>query len=205
VLPKPIAWAFALVLISGAVCGCSAKSESPRIDPKAAAEKAMALYDSNHDGFLDAKELDSCPGLKSVLAVFDKNQDGKLSLAEIEEGLTAMQEGQISLVSVPCKITINGQPLEGANVALEPESFLGTDLKPAQGPSNVKGHVALQIEGAKHPGCYVGLYRVRISKIEDGRETIPSRYDTVTELGLGAGNGCAPRGAGVYIFSLTSP
>ena len=34
-----------------------------------------------------------------------------------------------------------------------------------------------------YPGIYVGLYRVRISKKVNGKETLPARYNTETELG----------------------
>ena len=44
--------------------GCG-NSVPPRVLPDlpdaSAASKAMELYDTNHDGFLDAKELEKCP------------------------------------------------------------------------------------------------------------------------------------------------
>ena len=44
-------------------------------------------------------------------------------------------------------------------------------------------HCRIDPELKDYPGIYVGLYRVRISKKVDGKETIPARYNTKTELG----------------------
>ena len=42
----------------------------------------------------------------------------------------------------------------------------------------------LDAELKDYPGnIYVGLYKVRISKKVNGRETLPARYNTQTELG----------------------
>ncbi len=194
-----------LVLLVLKVAGCSRSvGEITHIDAKEAAAKAMAEYDSNRDGYLDARELERCPGLKSVMPQFDKDRDGRLSQAEIEEGLTAIQQNQSGLTEVMCKVTLNKQPLVGASVILEPEPFLQADIKPAQGTTNEQGRVALQIEGETQPGCNVGLYRVRVSK-HDAGEHIPARYNTQSQLGLGVGSGLAPRGTGIYNFHLTSP
>ena len=45
----------------------------------------MELYDTNHDGFLDAKELEKVPGLKAAIKQVDTNHDGKISEQEIAE------------------------------------------------------------------------------------------------------------------------
>ena len=186
--------------------GCSRKrGDVTHFDAAQAAAAAMAAYDSNHDGYLDAKELERCPGLKSVLDQFDKDKDRRLSQAEIEEGLAAMQEHLIDLTDVTCKVTLDKRPLVGASVVLEPESFLQASLKPATATTNEKGRgLGFQVEGQSRPGCQVGLYRVRITKQEGGRELIPARYNANTQLGLGVGPGLAPRGTGVYNFHLTS-
>ena len=177
-----------------------------RIDAKEASARAMAEYDSNRDGYLDVTELERCPGLKSVLAPFDRDKDGRLSQAEIEEGLTSIQDGQVVLAEVTCKVTLDGKPLAGASVVVEPESFLQSYIKPAKGTTNEQGRASMQIDGAARPGCHIGLYRVRISKVGDeGRDIVPARYNSQTILGLGAGSRVGPRGSGVYSFSLTAP
>jgi hypothetical protein len=49
-----------------------------------AAQKALELYDSDGDGFLEGAELDKVPGLKAALAQVDANHDGKISAQEID-------------------------------------------------------------------------------------------------------------------------
>jgi hypothetical protein len=162
----------------------------------------MSEFDANHDGFLDSKELVRCPGLKSVLAKWDKNKDGRLSAEEIEEGLAFLQEVNAGLMNVVCKVTLNDVPLEGATITLEPESFLSTHIKPAKGTTSERGDANVQVEGAQYPGCNPGLYRVRISKEgSGGKDLLPSRYNTETQLGMSVGSG--ERGS--YTFRLTTP
>jgi hypothetical protein len=48
-------------------------------------------------------------------------------------------------------------------------------------------------------GCHLGVYRVRISKKDaQGRETVPARYNTQTQLGIEVG----PAMEGGYTFNL---
>jgi hypothetical protein len=190
-----------VLLLSALGLGCSRAVEPTNLDSKDAAARAMAEYDTNHDGYLDAKELARCPGLKSVLKQFDLDGDGRLSEAEIEAGLTSIQEAHAGLVNEVFTVTLDGVPLVGASVSLEPDSFLGDRIKPAQGTTNDQGRVQLKTEGAPAPGCNVGLFRVRISKKDGDRETIPARYNTETELGLGVGAGLRK---GTYTFHLST-
>src|SRR5262245_9454796 len=46
----------------------------PKISPESMSEQALAEYDANKDGALDAKELEKCPGLKSILKTIDTNK-----------------------------------------------------------------------------------------------------------------------------------
>jgi hypothetical protein len=86
-------------------------------------------------------------------------------------------------------VTLNGQPLEGANVVFEPEPFLGDEVKAAYGTTNQYGDVAPSIRPEDLPspdlpgGAHFGLYKVKISRIVDGKETIPPRYNEQTILG----------------------
>jgi len=180
--------------------GCTRKLETPQFDAQAISARAMTDYDLNKDGFLDAKELERCPGLKSCLKRLDRDGDGRLSRAELEEGLAAYGESRLALVEVMCKVTLGGQPLAGASVVLEPESFMGESIKPARGTTNEQGQARMQADDAPQPGCHLGIYRVRISKIDNnGPDTVPARYNTQTQLGIEVGPGTkAP-----YVFRLT--
>jgi hypothetical protein len=119
-----------LLLVPAVMSGCSGQIPGPKIDAAAATERAFEEYDLNKDGFLDARELERCPGLKSCLAHFDKNRDGRLSRDELEAGLAAYKESQAGLLAVICHVTLDGQPLKDATVVLEPESFLDS-IEPA--------------------------------------------------------------------------
>ena len=169
--------------------GCSRAVKTSSLDSGSASAQAMTTYDTNKDGFLDAQELEQCPGLKSCLKEWDQNKDGKLSKDEIETALSAYAKSGIGLITVPCRVTIDGQPLVGASVVLEPEPFLGTTVKSARGTTDEHGKTQLEAEGAALPGCHLGVYRVRISKTVGGQETIHDRYNKQSRLGVEIGPG----------------
>ena len=78
------AYVLGMLLIFSGLTGCG-HSHPPPVVPElpdaAAAHKAMELYDTNHDGFLDDKELEKVPGLKAAIKQVDTNHDGKISEA----------------------------------------------------------------------------------------------------------------------------
>src|SRR6516162_7964274 len=97
--PLHLSWIFLPLLIG---CG-GERLEAPAISPASAAAQAMALYDKNHDGFLDEKELEQCPALLSALAAIDQNGDKRLSTEEIASRLTAIEDAKIGIMTVSCK------------------------------------------------------------------------------------------------------
>lgn len=192
-----------LLLLSLPGGGCSRTIETPRIDVKESAARAMAAYDTNGDGVLDAKELKQCPGLESCARRLHRDsKDVRLSRDEVEQVLAAYVESQTGLMAVMCKVTLNDEPLAGAEVVLEPEAFMGDGLKPARGTTDEQGKARMQIEGAPAPGCHLGIYRVRISKADaGGRETLPARYNRQTQLGIEVGSS-GSKGTSTFPFAL---
>jgi hypothetical protein len=174
-----------------ALSGCNnkpARIKPPAINARAAAQQALAEYDKDGDGQLAGAELDKSPALKTALPEIDKNGDGKISGEEIVERIEQWQASRIGLMNYTCKVTLNKAPLVGATVTLVPETFLGPNVLPASATTNDQGLAALAIAEDKRPGpqykgVQVGLYRVEISKQQDGNETIPARYNTSSELG----------------------
>jgi hypothetical protein len=167
------------------VAGCrGGRVAVPRISPGEASRQALAEYDRNGDGLLDAAELERCPALKSCLKDLDKNGDSRLSGEEIAERILAYQTSRVGLQAFACQVTLDGRPLAGATITFIPEPFLGPALKPASGVSDSHGMARLQEAGADLPGVPCGLYRVEVSKKDaGGRELVPARYNTRSVLG----------------------
>lgn len=179
-------------MLAISICGCSSgptKVELPSIDPAGAAAQAMETYDTSGDGFIAGDELDSAPALKAAMETLDTDGDGKVSENEIAERIRFWQSTKVGLSSVRCKVTLNGQPLEGAVVTFEPESFLGDQVLEASDTTNFRGAASPHIPKENRPnkdtppGIQYGLFKVRISKLVDGQETIPARFNTETTLG----------------------
>jgi hypothetical protein len=182
----------AVAAVALAAGGCSrgpAAVRQPAIDAAAAGRDALARYDADGNGLIAGVELDAAPPLKAALVRLDTDKDGGVSAAEVAERVRAWKAMLTGLASVRCHVTLDGKPLAGARVVLEPEPFLGTHVKPASGETNPFGDVSPSVAPEDLPdpslpgGVHFGLYRVRISKQVDGRETIPARYNTETVLG----------------------
>jgi len=179
----------AACLMLAAIAGCSHEPTPPprfQIDPQQAAEAAMKLYGKNGDGTLDAKELRASPPLAELLLNLKHRTPGHadtLTAADISGRLEEWLKSPATLFPATFMVYLEGRPLEGATVTFEPEPFLGSSYRAHQGQTNAQGSVNLDPDLPNYPGIYVGLYRVRISKKVDGKETLPARYNTETELG----------------------
>jgi hypothetical protein len=180
-----------LVLLVGwaVTAGCSPKGGAirlPNYSPAEAAAQAIAQYDKNGDGVLDAKELEQSPALKSAFKALDKNKDGKVSADELADRLTVIRERQ-GILNVGALVTQNDSPLSGATVALVPEKFMGPSVKPGTGVTDAGGNVVFQVEGLDVRGVAWGFYRIEVSKKKGDQETIPRRYNSETILGVEIG------------------
>ena len=180
-----IAWvAVAAASLLHAGCFGSSAISVPSISPDEAGRLALAEYDANGDGFLDAKELERCPALKGALKNVDKNGDGKLSADEISQRLAEFVASNTGIIGVPCRVQLNDTALEGATVTFVPEKFMGAGFAPASGVSDSRGQVILQLADQSVAGTRWGYYRIEVSKKDAaGVETLPPRYNTATTLG----------------------
>jgi hypothetical protein len=174
------------------LAGCSSRrgrARAPSIDASHAGQQALEMYDKNHDGVISGDELDQAPSLKEALARLDSNGDKGVSADEIAARVKAWQATQIGIATIRCHVSMDGEPLAGGTVTFEPESFLGTEVKPAVGVMSAFGDASpaipkeLRSDPGEGGGAHLGLYKVRVSKIVNGKETIPSRYNTETILG----------------------
>jgi hypothetical protein len=179
-----------MILIAVASCryGPSAVKQ-PAIDASSAGKLAMEMYDKNNDGNVAGDELENAPALKAALPRLDTNGDGGVSADEVASRVQAWKDMQSGMTGVHMHFTLDGQPLTDAKVTLEPEAFLGDDVKAAFGTTNQFGDAAPSIPKEQRPdpslpgGAHFGLYKVRVSKIVNGNETIPARYNMQTTLG----------------------
>lgn len=184
--------AAALSLAAATLTSCNsgpARIGQPYIDASGAGSAAMEEYDTNGDGVVNGDELEKAPGLKAALPRLDTNGDKGVSADEVAERVQAWKEMKTGLASVRCHVTLDGKPLVGATVVFEPESFLGEEIKTATGTTNQFGDAAPTLPPEDRPapnlpgGVHFGLFKVRVSKLANGQESIPAKYNTQTILG----------------------
>ncbi|MCC7474131.1 MAG: hypothetical protein IT425_01940 [Pirellulales bacterium] len=180
--------ASAISLLAGCYFGPAAVKQ-PGIDASRAGSLAIETYDKDGNGVISGTELDQAPALKAALPRLDTNGDKGVSADEVAERVNAWKAMQSGMTSVRMHFRFNGQPLAGATITLEPESFLGNEVKQATGATSQFGDASPSIAPEDRPapnlpgGAHFGLYKVRVSKVVNGRETIPARYNTETTLG----------------------
>jgi hypothetical protein len=174
------------VVVAVFTCGCGGLSTvaPPDVNADEAAAAAIEAYDDDEDGSLSEAELEDLPAL--TIATADKDGDSKVSADEIEERIRLWSDGETGLMTFYCNVTLDGRTLEGAEVKLEPEPFLGDAVKPASGVMRSDGAI-LKIDPELLPadqrtmrGVQPGLYKVRITHPS---VKIPPRYNTETTLG----------------------
>ncbi len=194
------------------VAGCGGQPTA--LDENAAAasgRRAMAAYDTDGDGFIAGEELDRAASLKSALVRIDLDQDGRVTAKEITR-LVETATANVVTASVKCNVTLDGEPLAGATVTFEPEEFLGAGIPPASGVTDEKGQADITVAQPQRldptdEGVYIGLYRVKISKLSAGEapaaETIPTKYNTETILGIEVATQAAWK-PGAAPFDLTT-
>lgn len=181
--------AFLVCLGLVVIVGCSDEPAPPprfRIDPESVAQAALTLYDKNGDGMLDAKELKASPPLRELLDNLKTHSPGhpdSLTKADISARLEEWINAPATLLPATATVSLDGKMLDGATVTFEPEAFLGASYHSHQGQTDQNGDAQMDAELKDYPGIYVGLYRVRISKMIAGKETLPARYNKETELG----------------------
>lgn len=174
-------------IVLPALAGCSS-SLPPLPIPKinaAAGTDAVRQYDTNGDQAIDLTELKRSPALHAALPRLDQNKDSRLTAEEIDRRLDVFRNSGVGMTTCTIIVRMHGQPVEGAAVKMIPEEFLGEQIKPTQGVTNRRGMARMKAgDEVDGPGAHLGLYRVEISKVVDGKETIPAKYNAQSQLGL---------------------
>jgi hypothetical protein len=175
------------VCLALACLGCSGKPSrlSPPSIPADAGEQAVSKYDANGNGAIDGDELAKVPALKATLKRVDKDGNGQVTAEEINERVAAWKKSGAGIMRVSVSVMRNGRPLPDAVVKLVPEDFLGSALKAAQATTRADGSAYVEISrNPDESGVQLGYYRIEVTKAgPDGKEQIPARFNTATELG----------------------
>ena len=187
-MKKITAYYLISVLLLFASCSRRPKRvHSPKIDPKQAGEGAIAQYDQDADGKLSKAELQACPGILTKLDLCDKDADEAVTAEEITGRIAEWQKTRVGVLSVSCRVRLSGKPLAGAEVKLEPETFLGEAVKAAAGTTDAYGTAQLTIPADQLPedqqdldGVHLGIFKVRIT--HPTRKLSP-KYNTQSTLG----------------------
>ena len=173
-------FAICLVTISLASCGRSTTCQL-EIDPAGAAAEAMSQLDTNSDGTLDEEEL-----TKSALSLglWDANQDSGITSDEVEARLNQFVAAEIGLTAARCSVTLDREPLVGATIVFEPESFMGDGVQQSTGITGSDGMTVMSIADDFLPqpnmkGIQPGLYLVRITHPEIN---LAEEYNSATTL-----------------------
>ena len=143
------------LVLTGAGCNFGPdRVRPPWIDAKKAGRLAMVMFDANKDGKLTGKELDKCPGLKAACtrsamgpATIDPGGAG-VTADMITERIIAWQASRLGRMSLRCMVTLNGRPLEGADVNFVPEPFIkeaSDKFDAASGKTDANGVAMLSI------------------------------------------------------------
>jgi hypothetical protein len=182
-----IAW---LVMIFAQMAGCGrgpSAVTAPDIDVDAATEAAFGLYDADKDGILSVKELDAIPGVKASLPVYDTDRDGQVSVQEMRDRIAAWKTTSPAMMSWDCYVTLDGQPLQDAQVVYVPEPYLAEWLYPSSDVTGPDGIAAIAVpaeylakDHQRLRAVHAGVYKVQIThpKIK-----IPAKYNEKTSLG----------------------
>lgn len=173
------------VVASVGCTGRPARVPMADIDYEASARAALTTYDADGDGSLGRAELAACPALVTAFDRIDTDADTRLGEAEIAGYLRRLQESGVAMVSWTLRIMVDGKPIEGAHVSLEPAEFLHPGMLPAEGVTDRQGLVTLAVAEEHRPApharvLHCGLYNARVSPDGD-------RSDSA--------NGAAERGA----------
>lgn len=170
--------------------GCArgpARVQAPSVDPQAAADKAIELYDANRDQQLDTEEVARCPGINVMLSLYDQNNDGRVDRAEIAERLGDLLKNRVGLTQLRSHVTYRGRPLPNATVVFEPEAYLGGEVQTARGTTDAHGSAQMSIAEELLPEnlrkmklVHYGTYRVRITH---PTIQLPAKFNSETTLG----------------------
>jgi len=168
----PLLIAIALLCVG---CTQSTISIPDRYAPEEATAAAMKAYDTNSDGKIAGAELDKCLALKSAVIRVDTDKDQAISKEELLARLQLYEKGSDAF-GTSVSVFSKGQPLQNAEVTLEPESFMGEDLPVYTLTTDETGSRAPKVKATGElatmpPGFYkVSIHHAQAGTVERGVE-----------------------------------
>jgi hypothetical protein len=184
---KKLLVSFICATTIGSLLGCGGPTpDGVTFNPAQAAKLAMEDYDADGDGLITDVESEKCPALKSAFKRIDTDGDQSINSQEFEARIDYFVNADATIISGSVEIKKNSQPVPDATVTFTPERFMGNLIKPSNGVTDANGIAYMSGQEANFPGIYLGYYRVYVSKIEGGKETIDAKYNTETTLGYEA-------------------
>jgi hypothetical protein len=178
---------YCIVCFAILLAGCSGGPSrlSPPSVSSGAGEAAIQKYDANKDGSLSADELAKSPGLRIAASRIDANNDRLINAEEINSRISKWRESRLALSSMNARVRLNGAPVSNATVTLVPDDILGPAVKTASGTTDADGFATVIVSSdPDENGVHLGFYRIEISKKVKDKETIPTRYNEKSELGV---------------------
>jgi hypothetical protein len=189
-MPRWIYVVVGLCILLPVTAGCSrgpARVPAPSIDPDSAADKAIELYDTDHDRALSDNELARCPGIRTTISLYDQDGNRSIDREEIIRRLSDLLKNRVGLTQLRSRVTYRGRPLPDAQIVFEPEPYLGDEVQVAEGTTNSHGSAQIGIAEEYLPEnvrnmklVHYGTYKVRITH---PTIKLPSRYNSETTLG----------------------
>lgn len=195
---RPPILALTVAALLCTVAGCStrpARVPAPRINPAGIVDSVFEKADADRDGRLRAVEQQTVPSIAMAAGTLDADRDGGVTREELASWLEAVRDSRVAVTSLEVVLTQRGRPLVAATVRLVPESFMGAEVKAAEGTTDASGVAAVAIPDATYPGVNCGLYRVEITGTGNDGKPLPERVNTATTLGLAVGVGIPETGS----------
>ena len=186
-----------LLIVWVSLLGCLKQPKNltpPPLDPVAASESALELFDADGNGIIDQTELLKSPGLKAAVRTTDLDNDGGLSAEEIQKRLQVFVDSNTSIRNFQIGILCNGEELRGLEVKAIPEPFLSDYIEAASDFTNSAGVASPSIEFSDpaiasqgYAGLRLGMYRVEVTQPDASKQQVPKKYNENTSLGFEVG------------------
>ena len=158
------------------ICSCSGRLpqvKPPSINVVAAADGALAQWDTDGDGGISKDE--ACMGIRDQWQRYDRDGNDSISPEELKQRFREWTDGDTGLMNLRVQLTYRRQPLTGANITMTPFAFLGPRVLESSGVTDAYGYAFMAIPKDQLPksqqtnfGMQVGLYQVTIEHSELG-------------------------------------